>query len=126
MNAFLAPFGPEPSRLHPPDRPRQGASASPFLLAHVILVSLKDLHATHRFAYEDPEHPEVRIDTVIEEPEQAAVTVIAHLRATGVLHPPQGGCLSARARGRFMREPVGCFRLRHNECPPLGFLPSVD
>jgi bifunctional enzyme CysN/CysC len=38
--------------------------------------------------YEDPEHPEVRIDTVVEEPEHAAEAVIAHLRASGVLDLP--------------------------------------
>ena len=35
--------------------------------------------------YENPEHPEVRIDTVAKAPEDAADEIIAHLRATGVL-----------------------------------------
>ena len=35
--------------------------------------------------YENPEHPEVRIDTVAKTPEDAADEIIAHLRATGVL-----------------------------------------
>ena len=37
--------------------------------------------------YEGPEHPEVRIDTVMEPPEHAAERIIAHLRATGVFDP---------------------------------------
>ena len=35
--------------------------------------------------YETPEHPEVRIDTVANTPEDAAELIIAHLRAMGVL-----------------------------------------
>ena len=37
--------------------------------------------------YEAPERPEVRIETVIEGPEQAAETIIAHLRENAVLDP---------------------------------------
>jgi bifunctional enzyme CysN/CysC len=37
--------------------------------------------------YESPEYPEVRIETLIQTPEQAADTIIAHLRAAGVLDP---------------------------------------
>jgi bifunctional enzyme CysN/CysC len=35
--------------------------------------------------YENPEHPEVRIDTVARAPEDAADEIIAYLRETGVL-----------------------------------------
>ena len=35
--------------------------------------------------YESPEHPEVRIDTVTHAPEDAAESIIAHLRGMGVL-----------------------------------------
>ena len=35
--------------------------------------------------YEPPEHPEVRVDTTILAPEDAAEMIVAHLRATGVL-----------------------------------------
>ena len=35
--------------------------------------------------YESPEHPEVRVDTVASAPEEAAETIIAHLRGMGVL-----------------------------------------
>ena len=38
--------------------------------------------------YEPPEHPEVRVDTVASAPEDAAESIIAHLRAMGVLDPP--------------------------------------
>jgi bifunctional enzyme CysN/CysC len=37
--------------------------------------------------YEPPEHAEVRIDTVGTAPEDAAESIIAHLRGMGVLHP---------------------------------------
>ena len=37
--------------------------------------------------YEPPEHPEVRVDTTILAPEDAAEMIVAHLRATGVLDP---------------------------------------
>src|SRR5256714_3723925 len=37
--------------------------------------------------YEPPEHPEVRVDTTILAPEDAAEIIVAHLRATGVLDP---------------------------------------
>ena len=35
--------------------------------------------------YEPPEQPEVRIDTTVAAPEDAAETIVAHLRAAGVL-----------------------------------------
>jgi len=37
--------------------------------------------------YEHPERPEVRIETVIQTPVQAAETILAHLRTRGVLDP---------------------------------------
>jgi bifunctional enzyme CysN/CysC len=37
--------------------------------------------------YEPPEHPEVRVDTTVLAPEDAAEVIVAHLRATGVLDP---------------------------------------
>jgi bifunctional enzyme CysN/CysC len=37
--------------------------------------------------YEPPEHPEVRVDTTILAPEDAAEMIVAYLRATGVLDP---------------------------------------
>ncbi len=38
--------------------------------------------------YEPPENAEVRLDTVVNPPEDAAESIIAHLRAMGVLDPP--------------------------------------
>jgi bifunctional enzyme CysN/CysC len=35
--------------------------------------------------YEPPEHPEIRIDTTITDPEAAAETIVEHLLSTGVL-----------------------------------------
>jgi bifunctional enzyme CysN/CysC len=37
--------------------------------------------------YEPPEQPEVKIDTTVCAPEVAAATIVAHLRAAGVLDP---------------------------------------
>ena len=37
--------------------------------------------------YEPPEQPEVRVDTTLLAPEDAAEMIVAHLRATGVLDP---------------------------------------
>jgi bifunctional enzyme CysN/CysC len=35
--------------------------------------------------YERPEHPEIRVDTTVLAPEDAAEMIVAHLRATDVL-----------------------------------------
>ena len=37
--------------------------------------------------YEPPKQPEVKIDTTVCAPEVAAATIVAHLRAAGVLDP---------------------------------------
>ena len=37
--------------------------------------------------YEPPEQPEVRVETIVSAPEDAAEMIVAHLRATGVLDP---------------------------------------
>jgi len=37
--------------------------------------------------YEPPEHPAIRIDTTVAAPEDAAESIVAHLRRTGVLGP---------------------------------------
>lgn len=50
--------------------------------------------------YEQPEKPEVRIETVKHEPEDAAETIIAHLKGAGVLNPlepPKLGHIRGRA-----------------------------
>ncbi len=38
--------------------------------------------------YERPENPEIRIDTTVSAPEEAAAMIVAHLIAMGVLDPP--------------------------------------
>ena len=38
--------------------------------------------------YERPENPEIRIDTTLTAPEDAAEMIVAHLIAMGVLDPP--------------------------------------
>jgi adenylylsulfate kinase-like enzyme len=37
--------------------------------------------------YEPPEQPEVRVDTTVATPEDAAGLIVAHLRSAGVLDP---------------------------------------
>jgi bifunctional enzyme CysN/CysC len=95
--SFISPFRAE--RRFARDRVEEGEFCEVFVDTPLGVAEQRDTKGLYKKArsgnlknftgidspYESPEHPEVRIDTVADAPEDAAELVIAHLRGMGVL-----------------------------------------
>jgi len=95
--SFISPFRAE--RRMARDRVDEGEFCEVFVDTPLEVAEQRDVKGLYRKArrgelknftgidspYEAPEHPEIRIDTTISDPEAAAEAIVEHLLRTGVL-----------------------------------------